>query len=42
MSKIDQSKLSLPTRVGFCGNVVREEVGGVACLAVVLGIFVGG
>ncbi|GAA0745996.1 hypothetical protein GCM10009075_31180 [Sphingomonas trueperi] len=40
MNKIDHSKLSLKTRVGFCGNVVREEVGGVACLAVFLGVVV--
>lgn len=45
-SKISQNRrgVALPqlrTKVGFCGTVTRQEVGGPVCLGVFVGIVIG-
>jgi hypothetical protein len=31
---------TLRTSVGFCGQVTRQEVGGPACIGIILGTFI--
>jgi hypothetical protein len=39
-SIVRHSAFALRTHVGFCGQVSRQEVGGPACLGVIVGTFI--